>query len=248
LFGREVPTDQFVEQFVAFHGVLGRVDVYQETPTDIRTTASMPGDVLAERRDYVDQLGMYCAMTGVPRGRLIVYRRATGERAAALKVFDVRYRDLGAIEGAMIASRDTLCGAIDGADPTALPRCDRTADGCEYRGQCGCDAARAAERVVAPDAVRLKENTELAAMLGAHAVQHALAAPRVPRIGDLVSVQAAGADASDDDETDVSTIEGRLAELERQGFWGALTRAMHFGVPGAFTRQYVERCRSTRWV
>jgi hypothetical protein len=33
LFGREVPTDQFVEQFVAFHGVLGRVDVYQETPT-----------------------------------------------------------------------------------------------------------------------------------------------------------------------------------------------------------------------
>ncbi|HZH81110.1 MAG TPA: hypothetical protein VFD68_07385, partial [Gemmatimonadales bacterium] len=76
VFGRAVSTEEFVEQFIEFQGVVGKIDIYEDIPVELKTTASLPTGLAAARASYVDQLGMYCTMTGRDAGRLFVYKRA----------------------------------------------------------------------------------------------------------------------------------------------------------------------------
>src|SRR2546422_1397696 len=106
VFGRAVSTEEFVEQFVEFNGIVGKIDIYDDVPVELKTTASLPQGAAAARPGYIDQLGMYCTMTGRDQGRLFVYKRALYGRPGALKGFDVRFKDLTAVEREMVRRRD----------------------------------------------------------------------------------------------------------------------------------------------
>jgi hypothetical protein len=253
VLGRAVSTEEFVEQFVEFEGVVGKIDIYEDMPIELKTTGFIPDDLVAERGSYIDQLGMYCVMTGVDHGQLLVYKRAMYGRPPALRAFDVTYRDPQAIAREMARRRDLLREALETNDPAALPRCEWLTIGCDYSAVCGCGDAPPAGRIVPARAVELEENEELARALGAQVTR----GPR-PAVGfglnDLVFPRKsafehrAPEDADEEDEVTDSAIEERLADFERKGFWGALNEALRFGVPGAFTRQHVELRALRGWV
>src|SRR3990170_3418185 len=85
LFGRTVSTEEFVEQFVEHEGVVGKIDIYEDLPVELKTTGSNPDAPGAARPGYIDQLGMYCTITGVSSGRLLIYRREQFGRQPALR-------------------------------------------------------------------------------------------------------------------------------------------------------------------
>ena len=58
LFGRTVSTEEFVEQFVEYEGIVGKIDIYEEIPVELKTTGSNPDAPGATRASYIDQLGM----------------------------------------------------------------------------------------------------------------------------------------------------------------------------------------------
>ena len=239
VFGRAVSTEEFVEQFVEFQGVVGKIDIYEDVPVELKTTASLPVGTAAARASYVDQLGMYCTMAGRDEGRLFVYKRAMYGRPGALKAFDLRFRNLRRVEQEMVRRRDLFRDALTRNDPTSLPRCEWFDLRCDYRSICGCETAEPLERVVPATDVRIAENDGLVAAMTA-----LLTDPPKPgrqfRLNDLVfprraviERQAVAEPAVEEEEADLETA---LAGLERLGFGDALKDALWYGVPGAFAR------------
>jgi hypothetical protein len=246
VFGRAVSTEEFVEQFVEFQGIVGKIDIYEDVPVELKTTASLPPGTAAARPSYVDQLGMYCTMTGRAEGRLFVYKRALYGRPGALKAFDVRFKDLRAVEGEMVRRRDLFRHALEHKDPTGLPRCEWFDLRCDYRAVCGCETAVPLERVVSAGSVAIKENAALVATL-APALAEGPSRTRGEdqtsppfRLNDLVFPRRAAIERRAVAEAKVAEedtdLESALAGLERLGFGDALKDALWYGVPGAFAR------------
>ena len=239
VFGRAVSTEEFVEQFVEFQGIVGKIDIYDDVPVELKTTASLPQGAAAARPSYVDQLGMYCTMTGRDQGRLFVYKRALYGRPGALKGFDVRFKDLTAVEREMVRRRDLFREALASQDPSRLPRCEWFELRCDYRAVCGCAAAEPLGRVVPAAAVQIAENPELVAAMTALLTDAPRPGPQF-RLNDLVfprraaiERQAVAEAKPEEEEADLDTA---LAGMERLGFGDALKDALWYGVPGAFAR------------
>ena len=239
LFGRAVSTEEFVEQFVEFKGIVGKIDIYEDGPVELKTTASLPDGTAAARPSYVDQLGMYCTMTARVQGRLFVYKRAMYGRPGAFKAFDVRFRDLKTVEREMLRRRDLFQEALAQGDPSALPRCEWLDLGCDYRAVCGCASAEPLSRVVPGSTVAIAENHKVVATLTPLLTEAPKARPEF-RLNDLVFPRkalierqaAAQPKLEDEDEG----LEAALAGLARLGFGDALKDALWYGVPGAFSR------------
>lgn len=250
LFGSRVSTHEFVEQFVEMDGIVGKIDVYEDVPTELKTTSFVPDDIGLSRPGYIDQLAMYCAMTRRSNGRLIIYKRAGRSQPAALKAFDVTYRDLNAIAEDMLIRRDLLQQALATADPSLLPRCEWFEAGCDYEQVCGCSEEVPPSRLVSPEAVLVAENRELPAALVSQLGRRRELPPQF-RLNDLVFPRKAALErkvASADAEGSDTEIDVPLADLERQGFYGALGEALRFGVPGAFSRIPVSLRDLKGWV
>src|SRR5437016_3582908 len=245
VFGRAVSTEEFVEQFVEFQGIVGKIDIYDDVPVELKTTASLPQGAAAARPSYVDQLGMYCTMTGRDQGRLFVYKRALYGRPGALKGFDVRFKDLTAVEREMVRRRDLFREALASQDPSHLPRCEWFELRCDYRTVCGCAAAEPQGRVVPAAAVQIAENGELVNAMTALLTDAPKPGPQF-RLNDLVfprraaierqRVAEANPEGEDQGEGERGGLDSALAGMERLGFGGALKDALWYGVPGAFAR------------
>jgi hypothetical protein len=236
LFGRAVSTEEFVEQFVEFDGIVGKVDIYEDVPTELKTTGSIPADIPASRPSYLDQLGMYCTMVGNPNGRLLVYKRAQYGGEPVLKAFDVAYRDLASLAREMRRRRELLEAALASNDPAGLQRCEWFETGCDYRSICGCEGAPTLVRVVPQGAARVQENAELTAALSGRLRKNPEAPTRFG-LNDLVFPRKAAFERRSGDEEEAAAeaaVEASLARLEREGFIGALKSALRFGIPGAF--------------
>jgi len=241
VFGRAVSTEEFVEQFIEFQGVVGKIDIYEEVPVELKTTASLPTGLAAARASYVDQLGMYCTMTGRDAGRLFVYKRALYGRPGALRAFDVRFRDLRSIEREMVRRRDMFREALTQNDPSGLPRCEWFDMNCDFKAVCGCATAPPLTRVVPATAIRIAENAELVSAMTALLTDAPKTGPQF-RLNDLVfprraaiERQAVG-ETKPEDEDQGGDLDSALAGMERLGFGDALKDALWYGVPGAFAR------------
>jgi hypothetical protein len=241
VFGRAVSTEEFVEQFVEFQGVVGKIDIYEDVPVELKTTASLPPGLGAARASYLDQLGMYCTMTGRDAGRLFVYKRALYGRPGALRAFDVRYRDLRSIEHEMVRRRDLFREALAKNDPGGLPRCEWFDLSCDFKGVCGCATAAPLTRVVPAAAVRIAENAELVGAMTALLTDSPKPGPQL-RLNDLVFPRRAvverqaALEPKVDEEDQGPDLDAALAGMERLGFGDALKDAIWYGVPGAFAR------------
>jgi hypothetical protein len=239
VFGRAVSTEEFVEQFIEFQGVVGKIDIYEDIPVELKTTASLPTGLAAARASYIDQLGMYCTMTGRDAGRLFVYKRALYGRPGALRAFDVRFRDLRSIEREMVRRRDQFREALAKNDPSGLPRCEWFDMNCDFKTVCGCATATPLTRVVPATAVRIAENGGLVDAMTAlltdapkPGLQFRLNDLVFPRRAAIERQAVAEAKAEEEDQG----LDTALAGMERLGFGDALKDALWYGVPGAFAR------------
>jgi len=241
LFGRMVSTEEFVEQFVEYEGVVGKIDIYEDIPVELKTTGSNPDAPGAARASYIDQLGMYCTMTGRRSGRLLIYRRGQFGRQPALRAFRVEYADLSPIRTEMLRRRDLFRDALERGDPGDLPQCEWYGRNCDYGEICRCDTAPAMTRLVPADGCRIERDDAVEAKF----LEQLSAPDDRPagfRLNDLVFPRKAAFERQvpDEDEEPSSAIELRLRDLERQGFQGTLKRALRFGIPGAFKNQPVK--------
>jgi hypothetical protein len=238
-FGRAISTEEFVEQLVEFQEIVGKIDVYEAIPLELKTTSSMPTDILASRPGHAEQLGMYCTMVGAGAhptgtGHLLYYKRAEWGRPPDLKAFDVEFTDLAGIAGEMIRRRDLLREALETHDPARLPRCEWFGRDCAFAEICGCADAAPLRRIVTGDTVRVRRNPEFA-----QRVRDGLA-PIAPREGlavnDLVFPRKAAFKRRAGPGEEEEDAGERMASLQHRAFQAALEDAIWYGMPGASRR------------
>lgn len=238
VFSRAVSTEEFVEQLVEFKEIVGKIDVFEDAPVELKTTGSMPVDVVVDRPSHVEQLAMYCTMVGKPLGHLLYYRRTEYGRAPLLRALDLEVRGPEEVAREMVRRRDLLRHALDTGDYAALPRCEWAGRGCRFEAVCGCDTADVLVRAVSGTAVVVRENPALTQRVR----ERVGSAPEVTparRLGlnDLVFPRKAAfrlaAEGQVEEEDDAET---RMASWERRGFEEVLNDAIWYGFPGACRR------------
>jgi len=237
LFGRAVSTEEYVEQLVEFEEIVGKIDVFEDAPIELKTTSSIPTDVLASRPGQVEQLAMYCVMAARPAGHLLYYRRTEYGRDPALEAFDVQVVDRNPIVREMLNRRDLLRAALDTGDPTNLPRCEWFGRDCTYGNVCGCEGARPLVRMVSAETVRVSENAALTEDLKIRI----LAAPGPAAAGtfnlnDLIFPRKAALRRDGIPESEGPDAGDQMESMERRGFLEVLEDAVWYGVPGACRR------------
>lgn len=141
-FGSAVSSEEYLEQFVEAEGIVGKIDIYEKIPVEVKTTSTAidTKDLLRDRPTYVEQLGMYCAMVSAHEGEIIVYRRPVDESSSTtpLVVYHVSFPDLKSIREEMRRRRDLLVQALISNDPSNLPVCPWFNRQCDYSEVCDC--------------------------------------------------------------------------------------------------------------
>ena len=232
-FGRAVSTEEFVEQLVEFQEIVGKIDIYEDAPVELKTTGSIPTNVFW-RPGHVEQLGMYCTMTERPAGHLLYYRRAEYGRRPELRAYDLEFADRAGIAAEMGRRRDLLRAALATGDPTGLPRCEFFGGECDFSEICNCAFAEPLVRMAGPHTVRVNENAALAERL-MESITFDKPGPEI-KLNDLVFPRKAAfrrAPGEDEEEPDARE---RMASLQRQGFDEILNDAVWYGFPGQSRR------------
>jgi hypothetical protein len=141
-FGSAVSSEEYLEQFVEAEGIVGKIDIYEKIPVEVKTTSTPVDtkDLLQYRPAYIEQLGMYCAMVNAREGQIIIYQRPGAEPSSAspLAVYHVSFPDLKAIREEMRRRRDLLVQALIANDPSNLPVCPWSNKQCDYSQVCDC--------------------------------------------------------------------------------------------------------------
>jgi hypothetical protein len=139
-FGSAVSSEEYLEQFVEAEGIVGKIDIYEKIPVEVKTTSTPVDtkDLLKYRPTYIEQLGMYCAMVNAHEGEIIVYQRQGEESSSPLVVYHVSFPNLEAIREEMRRRRDLLVQALIANDPSNLPVCPWFNRQCDYSQVCDC--------------------------------------------------------------------------------------------------------------
>ena len=142
IFGSAVSSEEYLEQFVEAEGIVGKIDIYENIPIEVKTTSTLVSteDLVKYRPTYVEQLGIYCAMVNSSQGKVIVYQRHDSAESpqAPLIAYYVTFPDLEAIRDEMRQRRDLLVQALISNDPGNLPICAWFNRGCDYSAVCDC--------------------------------------------------------------------------------------------------------------
>lgn len=234
IFGRKVSSEEFLEQLLEYEGVVGKVDIFEDVPVEIKTTSSIPTDIYKGRTSYFEQLGMYCAMAGVANGRLIVYQRQSEHSNLDFKVFDVVFNNINKILEQMIIRRDLFQNALDTKTAFGLPQCEWMHRGCDYSAVCSCKSAKPAESIVGRDEVEISNNLEMEQELITK-ISIEADVPSGFKLNDLVFPRKALmrlGDYAANERND--SPQKNMKDMERQGFNYALYTALHYGSAGKF--------------
>jgi hypothetical protein len=141
-FGAAVSSEEYLEQFVEAEGIVGKIDIYERVPVEVKTTSTPVDtkDLLQYRPTYIEQLGMYCAMVNAHEGEIIIYQRPVEQSPSIspLAVYHVSFPDLEAIRKEMRRRRDLLVQALIDNDPSNLPVCPWSNKQCDYAQACDC--------------------------------------------------------------------------------------------------------------
>jgi len=232
-FGRAVSTEEFVEQLVEFQEIVGKIDIYENAPVELKTTGSIPSNVFW-RIDHVEQLGMYCTMVDRPMGYLLYYARAEYGRQPELRAFDLEFTDQSAIAAEMVRRRDLLREALRTGEPGRLPQCAWYGRNCDFADICGCAFAEPLVRMAGPNTAQVSENPDLAARLMG-SITFEKPGPEI-KLNDLVFPRKAAFRRAPGEEEEEADAQERMASLQRQGFDQMLGDAVWYGFPGASKR------------
>lgn len=140
VIGSVVAPEGLLEVRVRRGGIVGRIDALTDRPIEVKTTtfAVGPDDLVSDRPDQVEQLGMYCSMVGRATGRLIVVA-AHELTIPEVRTVDVRFRSLSSVAAEMERRVAELRSALDRGQAEGLPRCRWYDRGCEFRSGSVCD-------------------------------------------------------------------------------------------------------------
>ena len=133
VIGANVALARFREVRIQREGIVGQVDLLEDRPAELKTTAQLPeAETLVERRpSYLEQLGMYCALVGQSEGRLIL-AAATPDGIAEIGVYDCRFDPLSDVFDEMVRRAERLRAAIEARSAAGLPACAWRGRGCEF--------------------------------------------------------------------------------------------------------------------
>ncbi len=139
-FLNRVAREATVEQTLHWQGIIGRVDIYEDLPLEVKSTDTpiAPEDIKRIRPSYLEQLGIYCSMAGWERGYLLIFNRS-GE--PVLVAGSVAFDFLSGIRREVLRRRDAFKRALTQDDPSVLPQCPFAGTTCVFfnQGLCDCD-------------------------------------------------------------------------------------------------------------
>lgn len=244
VFGAAVSSEEYIEQFVEYEGVIGRIDIYETVPIEIKTTSNLSedADLRRKRPGYIEQLGIYCCMVDVGVGKIVVYQReAPSELSAPLAVYTLSFPDLRAIKKEMIRRRDLLQEAIATDDSSKLPKCPWYGMQCDYSSVCDCGTATISTSYEIVDlAGKIRPDTETAQRLLAKLAEQRPS--EILRLNDIVFprktyfARIQRETVVDKEVVALEEAEERLASIDRQGFLRVLRNALEYGAVGEVQR------------
>ena len=150
--GRILAREAALEVRVRHEGLVGRIDVLTDRPIEVKTTAHIveAETLLSERPEYVEQLGMYCALVGIPNGRVLSLTVREDGSVGGVRAAEVRFRDIDAIREEMRRRAALLRECWASRTPDRLPRCPWFDRGCEFRAGPTCDCTGAEASASSP--------------------------------------------------------------------------------------------------
>jgi hypothetical protein len=238
-FGSAVSSEEYLEQFVEAEGIVGKIDIYEKIPVEVKTTSTPldTKDLLQYRPTYVEQLGMYCAMVNAREGEIIIYQRPVQESpsTAPLVVYHVSFPDLEAIREEMRRRRALLVQALISNDPSNLPVCPWFNRQCDYLQACDCATTSVpASREIADLAGEIYVDSTtcqrlLSNMAGSQPYQ-------LFGINDIVFPRKAYFERLRPSEEAREEKEEYLRSMDERGFLDALRDSLRFGAPGESQR------------
>lgn len=244
IFGSVVSSEEYIEQFVEFEGVVGRIDIYEKVPVEVKTTSSLSeeADLRRKRPGYIEQLGIYCSMVDVGMGKIVIYQReASSESSTPLAVYDLRFQDLQAIREEIVRRRDLLQEAITLDNPSQLPKCRWYGMQCDYSSVCDCRASTIPTSHKITDlASEILPDKETAQRLLAKLVEQRPS--EALRLNDIVFprktyfARIQRETVIDEEAVAFEEAEERLASIDRQGFLRVLRDVLQYGALGEVQR------------
>ncbi len=238
-FGSAVSSEEYLEQFVEAEGIVGKIDIYEKVPVEVKTTSTPldTKDLLQGRPNYIEQLGMYCAMVNAHEGEIIIYQRPAEQSASIspLAVYHVSFPDLKAIREEMRRRRDLLVQALIANDPSNLPVCPWSNKQCDYSQVCDCATTSVpASREIADLAGEISVDSTacqqlLNKMAGAQPSQ-------LFGINDIVFPRKAYFERIKPTEEVREEKEEHLRSMDELGFLDALRDSLRYGAPGKAER------------
>jgi hypothetical protein len=238
-FGSAVSSEEYLEQFIEAEGIVGKIDIYENIPVEVKTTSTPVDtkDLLQHRPAYIEQLGMYCAMVNTPEGEIIIYQRPAEESPSTspLVVYHVTFPNLEAIREEMRRRRDLLVQALISNDPGNLPVCPWFNRQCDYSQVCDCATTPApASHEIAEltgeiyvDSMTCEQL--LSKMAGSQSSQ-------VFRINDIVFPRKAYFERRKLSEEGLEEKDEYLRSMDERGFLDALRDSLRYGTPGEVQR------------
>jgi hypothetical protein len=244
VFGAVVSSEEYIEQFVEYEGVVGRIDIYETSPVEIKTTSNLSEDANLRRKrpGYIEQLGIYCSMVDVGTGKIVVYQRvAPPTSSAPLAVYTLRFPNLNAVREEVIRRRDLLQEAITSDNPANLPKCPWYNMQCDYSSVCDCKTATVPTSYEIADLVgEIMPDQKTAQQLLAKLVEQRPS--ETIRLNDIVFprktyfARLQRETVTDDEAVTSEEAEERLTSIDRQGFLRVLRSALEYGGMGEVQR------------
>jgi len=238
-FGSAVSSEEYLEQFVEAEGIVGKIDIYEKIPVEVKTTSTPIGtkDLLQYRPAYIEQLGMYCAMVNAHEGEIIIYQRQEEESPSTspLVAYHVTFPDLEAIREEMRRRRDLLVQALIANDPSNLPVCPWFNRQCDYSQVCDCATTSVpASHEIAELAGEIYNDSTtceqlLSKMAGSQSSQ-------LFRINDIVFPRKAYFERLKLSQEVREKKEEYLRSMDERGFLDALRDSLRYGAPGEVQR------------
>ena len=229
VLGPLISSEEYLEQLLEFEGIVGKVDIYEDFPVELKTTSKIPTDIYKGRSSYFEQLGMYCVMANKDKGRLYVYQREDTGQPHQFRVYEARFNNIERITSEMRLRRDLLNESLAQKTPSQLPQCKWLYMGCDYSRICSCRDKSPDSPIVSREEVEITEIPDIAEEIQGKLLSVQPSDPKLI-LNDLVFPRKAAMRRTRPSEVKPVT----MPELQQKGFRYQLYSALRDGSRGQF--------------
>ena len=241
IFSDIVSTEEYVEQLLEYEGIVGKVDIFEDIPIELKTTGSIPKNIYKEKLSYIEQLAMYCAMADCDKGQLIIYKRGNGPKKPELKVFDITYLNIETIKTKMLKRKIMFQDALHNKNPGKLPQCEWYKKRCDYSKHCKCEIAPAGEPIVNDNEITISPNEDALVHFTTKLLEKNVSPVTNNLTLDNLIFPRNYILSKTNTINDESDIHTHMTTIETTGFIQALVNAIKFGSKDKFSSIQLSR-------